>query len=232
MALTSTALGMYWLGFVYWHAPTLAIVGIPLIWVLLLFVAAYFAKADLRSEPPCGCESVHCRGCGYAEPEKCDCSCGGGCARCYDHHRHNLAPIFKGAWLAWAVLVIWSEFLAQGLSAILRCDLPPAGKDVPHVWLGLILWFAGLEITALLRQRIGDTFSEQAWAFMHKEISRAGIAVGLVALLIVRIVEVGKKPITILGEADLGRILLGLGVGAWVVYHFVDREIKRRRRFR
>lgn len=110
-------------------------------------------------------------------------------------------------------------------------DPPPAGNQVAQAWLGLIFWFAGLEITALLQKRIGDTFSEQVWAFMHAELSRAGIAVGLVALLIVRIVEIGRTPITIGGEADLGRVLLGLGVAVWVVYHFVDREIKRRRRF-
>lgn len=187
---------------------------VVMVWLGLAWLAAKIGPGteDIGPRiPQCGCGCKPCTKCAKSV-RRCGCGCKP-CAEC-KCGTHTIKPVFQGMWLMWVILLFCFEFIHQTDTA----------------WPGLIMGFLVIEIyTAFIDKCLGDTFSEQVWSFMHSEVARAGMALGIIFLLIVRIIELGEARQTeILGGLDLGRVVLAAGFGVWVIYHFIDREVKRR----
>ena len=231
---TASAGVVFWFvpGWLPWHrypwSPYADYFCVLMVWVILLRLVSG-PTGEQKEAPACTCASKECRRCKKRAQQPCNCDCAT-CKQCKEHHHsHAIAPVFQIIWWMWAAAVIVCEFLVPAIASVSNA-YPLTDENTSRIWFGLVLWFLVVEIyAAVWRRRIGDTFSEHVWAFIHHEIARAGIAVGIILLLIVRIVELGVEPTTILDDLDLGRTMLGIGFGGWVIYHFVDREMRRRR---
>ena len=141
--------------------------------------------------------------------------------------RHDLSPMFFVLWLIWAGFILLYEVLIPR---------PISGDDVATVsgmWTIIIMAFLVFEVAALRLDQPGDTLSEHVWAFLHDEPERGVLAMGLVWLLLIRLVEIGQpQQITLewLGDANLGRLLLALGIGGWLTLHWAVAEWRKVRR--
>ena len=125
-----------------------------------------------------------------------------------DKHKHPLLWGFTVLWLVWIGFIVTVEF------GILTTPVDP--------WIAALGVFVVLEGTAIGLDSKGDTLSEQVFALIHDAPARIALVLGPAYFLLVRLSEIGGDQLTLanLSEINLGRGLLGLGIGAWLTVHF------------
>lgn len=142
-------------------------------------------------------------------------------------HKHDLSPMFSVLWLVWAGFVLLYEVLTP------RPTSPSEVAIVSGMWTITLMAFLVFELSAAKLEQVGDTLSEAVWALLHDEPERGVLAMGFAWLLLIRLVEIGQPgqlSVAWLGGANLGRLLLALGVGGWLTLHWAVAEWKKVKR--
>ena len=149
-----------------------------------------------------------------------------------EEHEHPLWGLFTTLWVLWAILVLGVEFFhpaAELVAGNATGTGRPQLADTTSHWLGIAIAFICIEAMCVMNTESGDTLSEHVWAFIHGEVTRAGIALGLVFLVLIRFVELGREQTGVFFGLDIGRLMVALGAGGWLVFHFIGRELDRHR---
>jgi len=112
------------------------------------------------------------------------------------------------AWMAWAAFLFGSELF-----------FPLTGWTRPAALAAFLL----LECAGLIREKEGDLWSENVWAFYGGRPARIPLVLGMVAFFMIAIWEVRTDLVLMVGEVSAARFAIGAGVGGWLVPHFLGR---------
>ncbi len=105
-----------------------------------------------------------------------------------------------------------TAWIAVGLGALALEVLGATGWP----WLALLVAVAIGEDIAVMRGKGGDTLSEQLWAWRAGGWARDFTVAALSVWIAIRFYQLGPG-------GDVGRAVLSIGLGAWLIVHWVFR---------